>query len=74
MNDLFSAKESLIERYIDLLKTHNETTNLYAKSAYDQLPFHVRDCQALASLIGDKDGYDIWDLGSGSGFPAAEMP
>ena len=57
-----------INRYIELLKEYNETTNIYSKSAYDKLDFHIQDCMTLASLIGQPKV--IVDMGSGSGLPS----
>ncbi len=58
-----------IARYIDLLKATNEHTNLYSKSAYDRLSFHIADCLTLAALIGNNE-LTVLDMGSGSGLPA----
>ncbi len=57
-----------INQFIDLLKEYNETTNIYSKSSYDVLDYHVKDSQNLASLLYE-DGVHV-DLGSGSGLPA----
>ena len=57
-----------INRYIELLKEYNETTNIYSKSAYDKLDFHIQDCITLASLIGNPT--TLVDMGSGSGLPS----
>ncbi len=59
---------SPIGHYIALLKEFNETTNIYSKSAYDKLDFHIQDCMTLASLIGKP--HRIMDMGSGSGLPS----
>lgn len=58
-----------IETYISLLKTYNETTNIYSKSAYDKLEFHINDCINIAELCENKEQL-ITDLGSGSGLPS----
>lgn len=57
-----------INDYITLLKDFNETTNIYSKSAYDKLDFHIQDCMTLSSLIGNPKC--IVDMGSGSGLPS----
>jgi 16S rRNA (guanine527-N7)-methyltransferase len=57
-----------IAKFIELLKTYNETTNIYSQSAYDKLDFHITDCITLASLIGSPNF--ILDMGSGSGLPS----
>ncbi len=73
---MFHMKQSLtpkqkdkIEAYILLLKTYNETTNIYSKKAYDKLDFHVADCINIAELCENKH-QSITDLGSGSGLPS----
>lgn len=58
----------LIDRYISLLKEHNEHTNVYSKNAYDKLPFHIEDSCNLAAFI--KPGQTVIDMGSGSGLPS----
>jgi 16S rRNA (guanine527-N7)-methyltransferase len=58
-----------IERYIDLLKEYNETTNIYSASAYDKLPFHIEDCVTMANIIQNKPK-TVLDMGSGSGLPS----
>ena len=58
-----------IETYITLLKGYNDTTNIYAKTAYDNLPFHINDALLLADIIQNTP-ITIFDIGSGSGFPA----
>lgn len=60
---------SKIDRYISLLKEYNETTNIYSKSAYDRLGFHIDDSLQLAKLIGNS-AQRVYDLGSGSGLPS----
>lgn len=58
-----------IAHYLHLLKEYNETTNVYSKSAYDKLSFHVQDSVNIANLIPQKSKF-ILDMGSGSGLPA----
>ncbi len=58
-----------IEAYIKALKEYNATTNIYSRSAYDKLPFHINDCITLCTLI-PKTHQTIMDFGSGSGLPA----
>ena len=58
-----------IASYIELLKEYNTHTNVYSKSAYDKLPFHINDSLAIAGLIENKSTRII-DIGSGSGLPA----
>jgi 16S rRNA (guanine527-N7)-methyltransferase len=61
-----------IKEYISLLKQYNSHTNIYSSKAYDHLPFHIENCQILASLITDTTdtSQTIVDMGSGSGLPA----
>lgn len=72
--------------YISLLLAYNERTNVYSKSAYEKLPFHVWDSITLARLLAPAvadgkergpassgmagDASGILDLGSGSGLPS----
>ena len=62
-------QQKLIDQYIVLLKEYNEKVNVYSKSAYDKLPFHIQDCLNLAELIGNKP-IKVVDMGSGSGLPS----
>ncbi len=62
-------KQSQIEAYVGLLKDYNEITNVYSKSAYDRLGFHIQDSVCLAACIGNSPK-QILDLGSGSGMPS----
>ena len=64
-----NAYSSAISRYIALLKRYNQHTNIYSAKAYDHLPFHIENCQELATIIGDET-HTIVDMGSGSGLPA----
>lgn len=59
----------LIEQYIALLKAENEIHNLYSKTAYEKIPFHIHDCAYLAGLITN-DPLDVLDMGSGAGLPS----
>lgn len=64
--------------YVSELLRYNERTNVYSKSAYEKLPFHVADSLTLASHIRYRAGTDepikgILDLGSGSGLPSVLM-
>ena len=59
---------SAIDQYITLLKAQNKITNLFSKSAYDHLPFHIQDSCHIAALT--KDEPCVIDLGSGSGLPS----
>lgn len=58
-----------ITAYIEALKEYNTTTNIYSRSAYDKIPFHINDCITLCTLI-PKTHRTIMDFGSGSGLPA----
>ena len=53
--------------YVDLLKSYNETTNIYSKTSYDKLPYHIYDSIQLAKQI-QTSPFTI-DMGSGSGLP-----
>ncbi|MDA1353353.1 MAG: class I SAM-dependent methyltransferase [bacterium] len=58
-----------IENYVSILKKYNETTNIYSRSAYDRLAFHIKDSQIIANLIGNQQ-QRVVDMGSGSGLPS----
>lgn len=64
--------ETLISRYIELLKDYNEHTNIYSKKAYDHLPFHIQDSLLISNFITSTK-QRILDIGSGSGLPAIPM-
>lgn len=73
-----------VASYVNFLLTYNERTNVYSKSAYDKLPFHVQDSITLAFEIGRDltngrenrksdvraEGGGVLDMGSGSGLPS----
>ena len=64
-----------VEGYVRELLRYNERTNVYSKSAYAHLPFHVHDSIVLGQLIaatssGKDGGGGVLDLGSGSGLPS----
>ena len=60
--------------YVNELLAYNERTNVYSKSAYTHLPFHVHDSVVLGTLIAasarEAGGGGVLDLGSGSGLPS----
>ena len=56
--------------YVSELLRYNERTNVYSKSAYDKLPFHVADSVTLALEIQQRNPRGVLDLGSGSGLPS----
>ena len=57
--------------YVEALLSYNERTNVYSKSAYDKLPFHVADSLTLALDIRARTPQrGVLDLGSGSGLPS----
>jgi 16S rRNA G527 N7-methylase RsmG len=58
--------------YVEELLAYNERTNVYSKTAYGKLPFHVADSLTLALDIRDTIGArrGVLDLGSGSGLPS----
>ncbi|NQY74511.1 MAG: class I SAM-dependent methyltransferase [Candidatus Margulisbacteria bacterium] len=62
---MFSA---LVDDYITLLKSQNTIHNLYSKSAYGHLPFHIQDCYHIANIC--KKASCVIDLGSGAGLPS----
>ena len=61
-----------VQGYVSELLTYNERTNVYSKSAYGKLPFHVADSLTLALNIRDsvQPSRGVLDLGSGSGLPS----
>jgi len=59
-----------VQEYVRLLLAYNERTNVYSKSAYEKLPFHVEDSVTLGLLVGKEAGHGVLDLGSGSGLPS----
>jgi 16S rRNA (guanine527-N7)-methyltransferase len=63
------SKAEQIQTYVALLKSYNQTTNIYSAKAYDHLPFHIQNCEILSELIGSAP-VQIVDMGSGSGLPS----
>ena len=59
-----------VEGYVDELLRYNEHTNVYSKTAYAHLPFHVHDSITLGLVIAEASGSGVLDLGSGSGLPS----
>ena len=51
--ELEPAARERVASYVRLLLAYNERTNVYSKSAYGKLPFHVQDSVTLALLLGD---------------------
>ena len=70
------AKER-VEAYVRELLRYNERTNVYSKSAYEHLPFHVQDSVVLAEHLASQQPSDggggVLDLGSGSGLPSVVL-
>jgi len=62
-------QKKTIKAYITLLKEYNQTTNIYSKTAYNKLEFHIEDCIQLAKLITNTNQH-VLDIGSGSGLPS----
>jgi 16S rRNA (guanine527-N7)-methyltransferase len=74
---LQSDARDRVASYLQLLLKYNERTNVYSKSAYEKLPFHVQDSLKLAEILskvvstpGGSSGGGILDVGSGSGLPS----
>ena len=65
-----SESAERVHQYVQLLLAYNERTNVYSKSAYDKLPFHIEDSVTLALLVGKQARRGALDLGSGSGLPS----
>ncbi len=61
---------TLLADYMALLKQYNEHTNIYSKSSYDKLEFHLQDSINIAAIVS-LSGETVVDLGSGSGLPSA---
>jgi len=59
-----------VEGYVEQLLRYNEHTNVYSKTAYTHLPFHVHDSITLGLMIAEASGSGVLDLGSGSGLPS----
>lgn len=78
--ELDGASRDRVAAYLRALLAYNEHTNVYSKSAYTHLPFHVQDSITLGLLIGEhaKPRSAVLDMGSGSGLPslliAATLP
>lgn len=68
--DLTDDAVARVQEYVRLLLEYNERTNVYSKSAYEKLPFHVEDSLRLACLVNDRASRGVLDIGSGSGLPS----
>eukprot|EP00325_Prymnesiales_sp_UTEX-LB-985_P001350 CAMPEP_0174698976 /NCGR_PEP_ID=MMETSP1094-20130205/4407_1 /TAXON_ID=156173 /ORGANISM="Chrysochromulina brevifilum, Strain UTEX LB 985" /LENGTH=257 /DNA_ID=CAMNT_0015896231 /DNA_START=59 /DNA_END=835 /DNA_ORIENTATION=+ len=68
--DLDTATSARASKYVEELLRYNERTNVYSKTAYDKLPFHVADSLTLAIRIREASPRGCLDLGSGSGLPS----
>ena len=64
-----TSQSDSLKTYINLLQDYNSHTNIYSKTAYDKLDFHINDSLSLAEIITNQT-QTIFDFGSGSGFPA----
>ena len=65
-----------VEAYVRELLRYNERTNVYSKSAYRHLPFHVQDSVVLGQQLAAAtatEGGGVLDLGSGSGLPSVVL-
>ena len=71
-SSLPSEAKGRVEAYVRELLRYNERTNVYSKSAYEHLPFHVQDSVVLAQHLATQQpsGGSVLDLGSGSGLPS----
>ena len=69
---LATEAKGRVEAYVRELLRYNERTNVYSKSAYEHLPFHVQDSVVLAQHLATQQpsGGGVLDLGSGSGLPS----
>ena len=72
-----SEAKDRVEAYVRELLRYNERTNVYSKSAYEHLPFHVQDSVVLAEHLASQQPSDggggVLDLGSGSGLPSVVL-
>ena len=70
-----SEAKARVEAYVRELLRYNERTNVYSKSAYEHLPFHVQDSVVLAQHLATQQpsGGGVLDLGSGSGLPSVVL-
>ena len=50
-SSLPSEAKARVEAYVRELLRYNERTNVYSKSAYEHLPFHVQDSVVLAQHL-----------------------
>jgi len=58
--------------FLQLIKAHEGIANVYSKTAYDRMPFHLQDSLNIAGLVG-AEVKQVVDFGSGSGFPAVPI-
>ena len=72
---LATEAKGRVEAYVRELLRYNERTNVYSKSAYEHLPFHVQDSVVLAQHLATQQpsGGGVLDLGSGSGLPSVVL-
>jgi 16S rRNA (guanine527-N7)-methyltransferase len=62
-------QQKMIDKYVELLKQYNDQVNIFAKSSYHLLDFHLQDSVHMAELVGAQPK-QVVDLGSGGGFPS----
>ena len=69
--ELDGPSRDRVAAYLRALLAYNEHTNVYSKSAYTHLPFHVHDSITLGMLIAElaTPNSAVLDMGSGSGLP-----
>ena len=76
-SELPAAAKQRVEAYVRELLRYNERTNVYSKSAYEHLPFHVQDSVVLAEHLAAQQPSGgcggVLDLGSGSGLPSVVL-
>ena len=67
--ELDGPSRDRVAAYLRALLAYNEHTNVYSKSAYTHLPFHVHDSITLGMLIAElaTPNSAVLDMGSGSG-------
>ena len=71
---LDESKQDRLIKYLALLVQWNAVYNLTAvRDPFDMLALHVLDSLSIVDLVGESDGLDVLDVGTGAGLPGIPL-